>query len=154
MSLDSKFENGSFAAYFAVDRMITPNATVVFNSRLERSDLGYTGRTDIEERALNFNVADWLWGGNISLINKIDSENSIYFTLSRGYLPGGINQHPKLDTTNRPYDPEHMISLEIGHKWLASDFSIRTSLFHALRSDQRVSLSTQQDLEDPTSFFY
>ena len=153
-SLDAEFEKRSLAAYFAADRIITPNTTLVFNSRLERSDLDYAGLTDIDQATLRFNVSDWLWGGNISLINKLDIKNSIYFTLSRGYLPGGINQHPKLVATNRPYESENMINLELGYKWLTSEFSIQTSLFHSLRSDQQVSLSTQQDLQDPNSFFF
>lgn len=153
-SLDAEFENTSLAAYFAADRMITPKTTFVFNSRLERSDLDYAGLTDIDRTTLRFNVSDWLWGGNISLINKLTITNSIYFTLSRGYLTGGINQHPKLVAINRPYEPEHMINIEIGHKWLTSEFSIQTSLFYSLRSDQQVSLSTQQDPEDPNSFFF
>jgi len=153
-SLDAEFENTSLAAYFAADRMVTPKTTFVFNSRLERSDLDYAGLTDIDRTTLRFNVSDWLWGGNISLINKLNNSNSIYFTLSRGYLTGGINQHPKLVATNRPYEPEHMLNIEIGHKWLTSEFSIQTSLFHSLRSDQQVSLSTQQDPQDPNSFFF
>ena len=153
-SLDAKFKNDNLAVYIAADRMITPNTSVVFNSRLERSGLDYTGQTNSEAFPLNFGVADWFGGGNISLINKLDSDKSVYFSLSRGYLPGGINQHPKLETYNRLYHPEYMTNLEVGYKWLASDFAIQTSLFHAFRSDQQVSLSTQQDRGDPNSFFY
>lgn len=153
-SLDAKFENSNIAVYVAADRLITPNTSLVVNSRFERSGLNYTGETNSDNLPLESEFNDWFWGGNVSLVKNIDSDKSIYFSLSRGYLPGGINQHPNLNLDNRLYDPEYMTNMEIGYKWITSDFSIQSSMFHAFRSEQQVSLSTQQDLGDPNSFFY
>ena len=70
------------------------------------------------------------------------------------YRSGGVNQHPSLAAENRPYDPEYIVNLEIGWRTTGPGYSTGLTLFHALRSDQQVELSSQQDPGDPNSFFY
>ena len=152
--LNSTFEIGNFALYGQYSRQLRPKMTLTLNTRADRQDTGYRGLTNVGSQPIAIDNDQWLLGGKGALVFRARPDRTFYAALSRGYRPGGINQHPYLAAGNRPFDPEYMTSLEVG-MYSTGDHSTTTlSLFHAWRSQQQLSLSQQQDPGDPNSFFY
>ncbi len=84
------------------------------------------------------------WGGKISLKNQINENTMIYFLVSRGYKPGGINIDGTVDEENLEYTSEIMANYEIGAKSILFDkkLYIQTSFFYQDRKD----VQTKQSL--------
>ena len=84
------------------------------------------------------------WGGKIALKNQISENTMIYFLVSRGYKPGGVNIDGKVDEENLEYTSEIMANFEIGAKSILFDrkLYIQTSLFYQDRKD----VQTKQSL--------
>jgi outer membrane receptor protein involved in Fe transport len=101
-----------------------------------------------------FDVADWLAGGKGALTYQLGESSLVYALAARGYRAGGVNQHPYLADHSRPFDPEYMLNFEAGYRFTGSKATTALTLFHALRSDQQVDLSSQQDGRDPNSFVF
>ena len=124
------------------------------NLRADRSSTRYDGVTNSGAETVAFDTSEWLFGGKAALTYALSVRTSAYGLVSRGYRAGGVNQHPYLATRNRPFDPEHVVNLEGGVRITGSKSTTSLALFHLLRSDQQVSLSSQQSPGDPNSFFY
>ena len=61
-----------------------------------------------------------------------------------------MNQNPRLNNRDRPFDPEFATNLEMGFRLRGTALT----LFHTLRFDQQVSLSRQQNPDDPNRFSF
>jgi len=77
-----------------------------------------------------------------------------YASFSRGYKSGGINQEPNLSDLNRSYEPEYAHNFEIGAKALKKSLRIQLNFFYNQRKNQQISISSQQNLNDPNSFLF
>ena len=64
------------------------------------------------------------------------------------------NQQPYLNNENRPFGPEFIDNFEFGLKTSKDKYAFSFSGFYGLRSDQQVSISSQQIPEDPSSFYF
>ena len=146
---DSTFEVGNLAFYGQYSRDLGDAAKLAFNLRLDRNSTSYAGAT-ADEDDVNFDVDQWLSGGKLALTWRMAADAAIYGAVSRGYRAGGVNQNPRLSDRDRPFDPEYVTSLEAGLRMGGTALT----LFHTLRFDQQVSLSRQQDPDDPNSFFF
>ena len=153
-ALNSTFDITDLAVYGQYGRSLRPRLSVTFNGRADRYDIAYRGQTDAGPDPIVLDAQEWLLGGKVALVYGATSTASVYGALSRGYRPGGINQHPYLAAINRPFDPEFMTTLEVGGHWSTARSTTALTLFHARRSEQQVSLSRQQFQDDPLSFFY
>ena len=96
----------------------------------------------------------YLVGYKTALRFRINNYTKSYLSLSRGYKSGGVNQQPYISLANRNYDPEYLTNLEIGFKKLSGKNSLNLSGFYGIRSNQQVSISAQQQENDPNSFYY
>ena len=159
--LNGRYEIDNLAFYGQYGLALNEKLRLEVNVRFDRNDTAYEGttqyKTEDEEREpvhIAFAVDQWLGGGKAALSYNWRPGQTLYVSTSRGYRSGGVNQHPSLAAENRPYDPEYIVNLEIGWRTTGPGYSTGLTLFHALRSDQQVELSSQQDPGDPNSFFY
>ncbi len=145
----------NLAFYGQYGREIVSRLHLSLNLRADHSSTEYNGVTNNDgAEAVTFDIAEWLFGGKAALTYALSARASAYGLVSRGYRAGGVNQHPYLVDQNRPFDPEHVLNLEGGFRITGPKSVTSLALFHVLRSDQQVSLSSQQITGDPNSFFY
>ena len=155
--LNGHYEIDNLAFYGQYGLVLAPRLRLEVNARLDRNDTAYEGTTTnsgADSTSTAFAVDQWLGGGKAALSYNWRPGQTLYASASRGYRSGGVNQHPYLAAENRPYDPEHIVNFELGWRASGPRYSTSLTLFHALRSDQQVELSSQQDPGDPNSFFY
>ncbi|MEE3258041.1 MAG: TonB-dependent receptor, partial [Candidatus Latescibacterota bacterium] len=151
--LQSAFQIDNLAFYGQYAHALDANTRLSLNLRLDRNAIDYTGTTDSADR-VGFYIGQWLTGGKLALNRQLDSGQTLFAAVSRGYRAGGVNQHPRLAAQNRPYDPEYLLNFEVGYRAFSPKSTTSLTLFHALRSDQQLSLSSQQNPGDPNSFFF
>ncbi len=152
--LVSQFDVNEVALYAQHRRVLSQGLQLTATARADRNETIYAGRTNGGTEAVRFHTAQWLVGGRIGLHVDLGETRSAFATLARGYRAGGINQHPRLDADNRPYDPEYVVNAEAGFRWSGARGRASVTAFHGRRSSQQVELSTQQDAGDPNSFVY
>jgi outer membrane receptor protein involved in Fe transport len=99
---------------------------------------------------------DNLWGGHVSLTYKIDSDRSIYATMSRGYKAGGFNLSQGLLPNQLSFNPESDLNLELGYKaeLLEHRLKIDADVFYLHRHDAQIITSFQSDPTNPDDFIY
>ena len=153
-ALDSRFDLGDAALYGKYGRPLNSVLRISANLRIDRNAISYTGVTDAATQPISFDVTDRLWGGRLALQYDMARGRTMYASASQGYRPGGVNQHPRLATANRPYDPEYATNFELGLRTSSQRATSSITLFHTLRRRQQVSLSSQQDVRDPNSFVF
>ena len=76
------------------------------------------------------------------------------FHMQGGTKLEGANQQPFLDISNRPFGPEFIDNFEIGYKTVKEVYALSITGFYGFRRDQQVSVSSQQDLGNPNSFYF
>ncbi len=152
-TLQSTYRIGNLAFYGQHAHPLSANTRLALNLRIDHNSIDYIGTTDATDR-IDFDISQWLTGGKLALIHTISNNRTLYAAAARGYRAGGINQHPRLDAQNRPYDPEYLHNFEIGYHDTKLRSTTSLVLFHALRDNQQVNLSSQQDPGNPNSFFY
>ena len=152
-ALNSTFEVTDLALYGQYGLELTSKLSAVVNARLDRQSTSYDGITNPGAIAVNFDVDDMLLGGRFALQYNLSTNRSVYAAVSRGYKAGGVNQHPLLAAGSRPFDPEYILNMEAGFRSSGAKTSTALTLFHSLRTEQQVDLSSQQDPNDPNSFF-
>ena len=152
--LQSRFEIDDLAFYGQYGRELSRRWYLTLNARFDRNATSYEGATNGGAEQVAFDVAQWLPGGKAALAWRPAPDRNLYAAVSRGFRSGGVNQHPRLAASSRPFDPEYVLNLEVGYRASGPRATTALTLFHALRSDQQVELSSQQDPGDPNSFFY
>ena len=152
--LMSTFDVNEIAFYTQHRRALTEGVQLTATARADRNETSYSGDTNGGAESIRFSTNQWLAGGRIGLTLDLGETRAAFISLSRGYRAGGINQHPRLDAANRPYDPEYVVNAEAGYRWSGSRGRASVTAFHGRRSSQQVELSTQQDAGDPNSFIY
>jgi iron complex outermembrane recepter protein len=152
--LRGRFDLAGLAFYGQYEKALLPALLFSLNLRADRSSIDYAGQTNAGAEEVRYEVEQWLPGFKTALSWSLQQGQSVYAAIARGYRAGGINQHPYIAAANRPYDPEYMLNFEVGYRWAGPKHSLSAVLFHALRDQQQVSLSSQQIAGDPNSFFY
>ena len=155
--LNGHYEIDNLAFYGQYGLALSEKLRMEVNARLDRNDTAYEGTTTnygADSTSTAFAVDQWLGGGKAALSYNWRPGQTLYASASRGYRSGGVNQHPYLAAKNRSYGPEYIANFELGWRTSGPRYSTGLTLFHALRSDQQVELSSQQDPGDPNSFFY
>jgi iron complex outermembrane recepter protein len=97
-----------------------------------------------------------LWGGHTSLTYKLDSTQSLYATVSRGYKAGGFNLSQGLLPNQLSFNPETDLSLEAGYKADMLDHRLRINadVFFLSRHDAQIKTSFQSDPTNPDDFVF
>ena len=152
--LQSRFDVADLAFYGQYGRELSPGWRLTLNARADRNATSYEGTTNSGAERVEFEVTQWLPGGKLALTHAVAPDRNLYAAVSRGFRAGGVNQHPRLAPASRPFDPEYVLNWELGYRASGTRATTALTFFHALRSDQQVELSSQQDPGDPNSFFY
>jgi iron complex outermembrane receptor protein len=99
---------------------------------------------------------DNLWGGHASLTYKLDSGQSIYATVSRGYKAGGFNLSQGLLPNQLSFNPESDVNVEAGYKadLLAHRLKVNADVFYLRRHDAQIITNFQSNPADPDDFIF
>ncbi|MCY3761478.1 MAG: TonB-dependent receptor, partial [Gemmatimonadetes bacterium] len=143
--LQSRFDIADLAFYGQYSRELSPRWRLTLNARLDRNATSYEGTTNSGAEQVEFEVTQWLPGGKLALTHALAPNRNLYAAVSRGFRAGGVNQHPRLAPASRPFDPEYVLNWELGYRASGTRATTALTFFHALRSDQQVELSSQQD---------
>jgi iron complex outermembrane receptor protein len=102
------------------------------------------------------NPVNDLWGGHASLTYKLDTSQSLYATLSRGYKAGGFNLSQGLLPNQLSFNPESDVNLETGYKadLLDHRLKIDADVFYLHRHDAQIKTSFQMDPANPNDFVF
>ena len=126
--------------------------------RYEKNKITYNGNSygyygDELPSVKSSNIYNLL-GFKSSFLYEINKFTRLYSYLSRGYKSGGVNQQPYVSLKNRNYNPEYLHNYEIGFKKISNKSLINLSIFYSKRISQQVSVSAQQNENNPNSFYY
>jgi len=123
-----------------------------YHHRLPRTNTGYTNAavtpTAIESvTPATLSPVNKLWGGDASLIYRLDSGQSIYATVSRGYKAGGFNLSQGLLPSQLSFNPETDVNFETGYKADVLDHRLKidADVFYLYRQDAQIKSSFQSD---------
>lgn len=97
-----------------------------------------------------------LWGGHASMTYKLDSTQSIYATVSRGYKAGGFNLSQGLLPSQLSFNPESDLNAETGYKADLFNHRLRVNadVFFLYRHDAQIKTSFQSDPTNPDDFVF
>lgn len=149
--LDSRYEATSVALYGETEWNWTPATTVAAGLRLEQRDADYA-----DSDGSRFGPRDRMWGGQLSITHRLNENQSLWLSGSRGFKAGGFNIGTAVPADRQRFDPEHLWSAELG--WKGRDRGGRwdgdANLFYLRRERQQVATSFQLDPEDPLTFLF
>ena len=160
---NSSYEFQKLAAYFQSFYKIKDNIKLDLSIRLEDYLYKYQGNSidnyyyttiPVVSFAQSKKDRDPMLGHKMSISYKRNNFTNFFISYARGYKAGGANQQPFLDITNRPFGPEFIDNFEIGIKTFKELFTLSITGFYGFRRDQQVSVSSQQDLGNPNSFYF
>lgn len=124
---DNRVENTSLAVYSQVDYNLTENLILTAGLRFTDETTDYQSRADLDIVPvyiasfwdLSGEVEDSEYSGKLALVQKIDENNSVYYSFSRGYKSGGYNagySTSAAQAADSTYAPETLNAFEIGSK--------------------------------------
>ena len=160
--MTSAYDFTATAGYAQIELPVGAKLTFRANARLEKNGLVYDGTAGgydenwdfVQLNPVNYTTDHTLLGGRASVSFQLGPGSRLFAAVARGYKAGGVNQHPYLADSNRLFNPEYILNGEIGYRMIGERFSFSSVFFAAARTDQQVSISSQQREGDPNSFFY
>ena len=158
----SHYDFQATAGYAQYGLDLTSSFKLKANIRYEKNSIIYDGSSqglnDYWEKIflppISFDIDHAMIGYRTSLHYLKDKFTSFYGSVSQGYKSGGVNQQPFLSDASRPYEPEFIQNFEFGLKRAAHKYRTQFSAFYSQRNNQQVSVSSQQDKENPNSFLF
>ena len=166
--LNAEFIHSNIAGYAKLSYNLTKKIKFDTSFRLEKATIDYNGYTlglktavDNDGNTISAPFEDrfseqrssLLNGMKLSLIYKTNTENIIFTSLSKGYKPGGINQHPTISNSKRFYETEYNLNTEIGYKVYKDRFSYALTIFNIQRKNQQVQHAVQS-ANNPIAYSY
>ena len=173
--IDSGYRARNLALFGELDGDLTANLRWSFGLRGERWSANYQGTTTdflgtntgytnapVTQTAIEsvtpatLSPVNNLWGGHASLTYKLDSTQSLYTTVSRGYKAGGFNLSQGLLPNQLSFNPETDVNLEAGYKadMLDHRLKINADVFYLHRHDAQITTSFQSDPSNPDDFVF
>ena len=145
------YDSDAIAAFGEQEVSLNENLAVVVGARLERKDINFVDDTGLRE-----SPSDSMFGGSSSLKYKFSTDLVGYYTLSRGFKGGGVNSGTSIPDSLRIYEPESVLSNELGVKGSILNGALRfgSSLFFLRRNDAQLKFAYQNNPLDPLSFTY
>jgi outer membrane receptor protein involved in Fe transport len=113
------------------------------------------GSEYVDSAGVAFSPDDDLRGWRLSVDHELADTWLGYISAARGYKAGGFNQDGTLDPDLRQYDPETLLSYELGVKgsFLDARLDARLALFRMTRDDVQVASSITRVRPDGSSEF-
>lgn len=123
------------AIYGQLDTHLTDKLTLITGARVEY----FKARYD-DSDALKINQNEGLFGGKIGLNYQASENHMVYSTFARGYKSGGVNNNAALPLSERSFDTEYNITLELGLKssWLEERLKTALAVFYTDRINAQV----------------
>ena len=156
----SIFNFDAYAAYLKGKIYLNDKMVADANLRFEKNNYEYSGVSQYDYYGLTelpsvyFKMDTVMLGFKSSISYSLNGRSNCFVSFSRGFKSGGVNQHPYLSELNRPYSPEFIRNFELGFKYFNNFNNLRITIFNSIRDNQQVSISSQQDQNDPGSFFF
>ncbi len=138
--LDSDFSSSFSAkniAFFAeLDSALTKKLTLTSGVRYEKRTTDYDN-----SQGLAFSPNDGMWGGKLVLSYQMDADAMSYVSINRGYKAGSVNSSGSLADELRVFEPEFLLSYELGYKasFLNDSAYLRAAAFYMNRDDIQIS---------------
>jgi iron complex outermembrane receptor protein len=157
--ISSAYTSRSGALYAQLDGDLSRFVRWSVGLRGERHTSSYNDTTtnlDAPTTANNFNPAENLWGGHVSLDAQVAEGQHLYALIARGYKAGGFNLSPGLPANQLLFSPESDLNLELGSKSQFDDGRLRidTSLFYMIRHSEQLLTGEQLDPSNPNTFIF
>ena len=158
--LKAEFDHFNIAGYAELSYHLSDKIKFDSNLRIEKNTVDYYGETIAQdadympiEDTFQEKKEDILSGLKSSLSYRTDFGNIFFLSISRGYKPGGINQHPTISNKKRFYDSEYNLNTEVGYKVFKNKFSHALTMFYMSRENQQVQHSVQS-ANNPIAYSY
>ncbi len=159
---NSKFDFEVISSYAQFGLALSSKVKLSTNFRIEKNIMDYFGTTigvdeswePVELPTVSFHNDHLMTGYRVSLVFKKSNATRFTSSIAKGYKSGGVNQQPYLQIANRSYEPEALVTTEIGLKHKTNILRSNITYFYGFRRDQQVSISSQQVEGDPNSFIY
>jgi outer membrane receptor protein involved in Fe transport len=148
---EGDYDSDAVAVFGEQELALNDKWVFVIGARLERRNINFVDDTGLKEAP-----SDSMVGGSSSLRYSFSEELVGYYTLSRGFKGGGVNSGTSIPENLRLYDPESVVSSELGVKGssLNGDLRFGSSLFFVQRLDAQLKFAYQNNPLDPLSFTY
>src|SRR5262245_32097054 len=149
--LDSRYRAASTALYGETDWALSPATTPTAGLRAEQRDAHYA-----DSDAVEFDPRDRLWGGELSVTQRVGESQTLWASLARGYRAGGFNIGTSVPADRQQFGDEVLWSAEAG--WKGRDAAGRRQadldLYYMRREHPQVAASVQLDPNDPLTFIF
>jgi len=159
MLTQSRYQAWNGAVYGQLDGALGARGRWSVGVRGERRTTHYDDaitNLDAAELFHHFDPENNLWGGELSLSERVAPGQEVYALLARGYKAGGFNLSPGLPADQLLFSPEWTLNYEVGHKALVMSrrLQIDTSLFYMERHGEQLLTGEQLEADNPDSFVY
>ena len=146
----SSFDISRVAAYAEIMTPVSDRLRLTAGLRAERHSSSYS-----DTNLVAFDPTDNLLGGRVVLEMDVTDDALVYGLLARGYKAGGFNTNGSLDADLREFDPETLLSVELGWKGALADGALllRTALFRMERDDAQADTSIVRVRADGSAEF-
>jgi iron complex outermembrane receptor protein len=156
---DNLLENTSIALYSQVDYQLSEKLTLTAGLRYTDETTDYQSTTDLDTVAgyipslwsIAGAVEDNEYSGKLALVQKLNKNNSVYYSFSRGYKSGGYNAgystNPEQAAASE-YAPEKLNAFEVGTKlsFWNNTGSVNIAAFYYDYQDQQVFVSSENSV--------
>jgi iron complex outermembrane receptor protein len=152
----SHFQSRTGAVFGELDGELAEKWHWTVGLRGERWTARYADIILNPDSAHDFHPANNLWGGTLSLVRKLATDQSAYATVSRGYKAGGFNLSTSLLPSQIQFNPESDWNFEVGYKAELLERTVRVNadVFYIRRRSLQVKTSEQLVPSDPNTFTY
>ena len=146
----SEFTIERHALFGQIESAIGARTQLTAGIRYEQHGSEYRDSAGVE-----FSPDDDLHGWRLSVDRELTDMLLGYVAVSRGYKAGGFNQDGTLDPDLRQYDPETLLSYELGVKgsFLGTRLDARLALFRMTRDDVQIASSITRVRPDGSAEF-
>jgi iron complex outermembrane receptor protein len=158
--IDSAYRARNGALFAELDGDLAANLRWSAGLRGERWTADYRGTTtDViggTATPAASSPSNNLWGGQVSLTYKLDTNQALYAQVARGYKAGGFNLSQGLLANQLLFNPETDVNWEIGYKADLRDHRLKLNadVFYLNRRDAQIKTSFQSDPTNPNDFVF
>jgi outer membrane receptor protein involved in Fe transport len=136
-TFQTNYNSKTYSLYGQGTHFFSERTRLTLGLRAEHYDL----KTQMDFREdVGFN--DLLIGGKLTLEHELNTAQTIFASITRGYKAGGANIYPFLDTSILPgeYDTEKLWNYEIGlrSEWFDGQMTSKLTLFYLDRCDAQL----------------
>lgn len=135
------YDTTNKAIYGQIDSDLSDKLVLTLGVRAENWEVDYS-----DSNAFIENNNEDLYGGKIGLTYQSEANSQYYVTLSKGYMPGGVNADNTIPAIDRIYETEKLWNIDAGlnSNYLNNTVVNRLNFFYGKRKDQQVKTYIEQ----------